>query len=41
MDARLLSIADPDRRMVTKTKVGDKEVKKAALPSSNPMKSVI
>lgn len=36
MDARLLSIADPDRRMVTKTKVGDKEVKESRIAKLKP-----
>ena len=36
MDVRLLTIADPDRRMVTKTKVGDKEVKHSRIAELKP-----
>ncbi|MCG2610422.1 M1 family metallopeptidase [Flavobacterium sp. SM15] len=36
MDARLKAIKDPDGRMVTKTKVGDKEVKESRIAALKP-----
>lgn len=36
MDARLKSIKDPDGRMVTKAKVGDKEVKESRIAALKP-----
>lgn len=36
MDARLKSIKDPDGRMVTKAKVGDKEVKESRIATLKP-----
>ncbi len=36
MDARASSIADPDRRMVTRTKVGDKEVRESRISKLKP-----
>lgn len=36
MDARLKSIKDPDGRMVTKVKVGDKEVKESRISALKP-----
>lgn len=36
MDARASSIADADRRMVTKTKVGDKEIKESRIAKLQP-----
>ncbi len=36
MDARLQSIADPDRRMVTKNKVGGKEIKESRIAKLKP-----
>ncbi|MFM9987115.1 M1 family metallopeptidase [Flavobacterium sp.] len=36
MDARLKSIKDPDGRMVTKVKVGDKEVKESRIAALKP-----
>lgn len=36
MDARLKSIKDPDRRMVTKVKVGDKEVTESRIAALKP-----
>ena len=36
MDARIQSIKDPDARMVSKTKVGDKEVKESRIKNLKP-----
>lgn len=36
MDARLKSIKDPDGRMVTKTKIGDKEIKESRIATLKP-----
>lgn len=36
MDARLKSIKDPDGRMVTKTKMGDKEIKESRISTLKP-----
>ncbi len=36
MDARLQSIADPDRRMITKTKVDGKEIKESRISKLKP-----
>jgi len=36
MDARVMSIADPDRRMVNKTKVNGKEIKESRLAQLKP-----
>ncbi len=36
MDARLQNIADPDRRMITKTKIGDKEIKQSRIAKLKP-----
>ena len=36
MDARLQSIADPDRRMITKTKVDGKEIKESRIAKLKP-----
>lgn len=36
MDARLQNISDPDKRMVTKIKVGDKEIKESRIKNLKP-----
>jgi Peptidase family M1 domain len=37
MDARVQSIADPDRRMIVKTKVDGKEIKESRIAKLNPL----
>jgi uncharacterized cupredoxin-like copper-binding protein len=36
MDARIQSIKDPDGRMVSKIKVGDKEIKESRIKNLKP-----